>query len=202
VDLPVAARLAAPDSFLRTGGWYASVQGGLPVAADGAAIPWFTYPAISFLGPRLKKEMRVFEYGSGNSTRWWSSRVAEVVSCEHDRSWYERMKPLLPANVDYRHFELVEGGAYSREILSFRDEFDIVVIDGRDRVNCALNCLGALRAGGVVVWDNSDRDIYAEGYEFLVRAGFRRIDFWGMGPINTYAWCTSVFYRPENCLAI
>lgn len=201
-DREALARLGASGSFFLDSGWVASVREGMPVDKDGKVLPWFTYPSIAFLGPRLRADMCVFEYGSGNSTRWWSERVAKVVSCEHDKAWHERMRPLLPANVDYRHFELEEGGAYSQEILRHRAEFDIVVIDGRDRVNCARNCLGALRPGGVVVWDNSDRDIYAAGYEFLVASGFRRLDFWGMGPINNYAWCTSVFYRPDNRLGI
>ena len=48
----------------------------------------------------------------------------------------------------------------------------------------------------------TDRVIYQEGYEFLLTNGFKRLDFWGMGPINPYSWCTSIFYRKENCLEI
>lgn len=36
--------------------------------------------------------MRVFEYGSGGSTLFWISRVQEVISVEHDNSWYLIMK--------------------------------------------------------------------------------------------------------------
>ena len=39
--------------------------------------------------------MRVFEYGSGGSTLFWISRVQEVVSVEHDTSWYSNMKKQL-----------------------------------------------------------------------------------------------------------
>jgi hypothetical protein len=88
------------------------------------------------------------------------------------------------------------------EITKYVNMFDIVVIDGRDRVNCAKNCTAALRSGGVLVWDNSDRVEYRDGYDFLQAAAFKRIDFWGMGALATRRWCTSVFYRPENCLNI
>lgn len=36
--------------------------------------------------------MIVIEYGCDNSTLWWANRVKHVISCEHDRQWYEEMK--------------------------------------------------------------------------------------------------------------
>ncbi len=54
----------------------------------------------------------------------------------------------------------------------------------------------------MVIWDNSDRSDYEEGYEFLLGQGFRRLDFYGLGPINVMASCTSVFYREQNCLGL
>ena len=54
--------------------------------------------------------------------------------------------------------------------------------------------------GGLVVFDNADRPEYAAGYEALQRAGFVRLDFWGLGPINPYEWCTSVFVRDIEAL--
>ena len=36
--------------------------------------------------------MRVFEYGSGGSTLFWTFNVQEIVSVEHDTSWYSIMK--------------------------------------------------------------------------------------------------------------
>jgi hypothetical protein len=44
-----------------------------------------------------------------------------------------------------------------------------------------------------VVFDNADRDV--KGYEALEADGFARIDFRGLGPINSYEWCTSIFVR-------
>ena len=97
-----------------------------------------------------------------------------------------------------------KGGstAYGEEIGNYPGQFDVLVIDGRDRVNCARHGLAALRPGGVVIWDNSDRQEYLEGYRLLAAAGFRRLDFWGPGPLATRRWCTSIFYREGNCLGI
>lgn len=146
--------------------------------------------------------MVVFEFGSGNSTLWWGKKVSKVISYEHDLSWYQSFKNRLPSNVEYHHCELAYGEEYSKAILDYNNAFDIIIIDGRDRVNCAKNSLGALKDHGVIIWDNSDRESYEEGYSFLIQNDFKRLDFEGHGPINSYGWSTSIFYRNNNCLGI
>ena len=195
-------KLHSLTSYLSKTGWLRSIDELLPVDVEGKPLPWFTYSFIDFIGDRIYPEMKIFEYGSGNSTLWWSARVSSVVACEHDKDWYENISQKVPDSVDYRYCELEYGGEYSKVISTFVSEFDCIVIDGRDRVNCAKNALAALKGNGVVIWDNSDRESYQEGYAFLLENGFRRIDFWGLGPINRDKWCTSVFYRKENCLMI
>lgn len=194
--------LQGRSSYLKEVGWYNSFNKHMPVDKNGDALPWYTYAAIDFLGDRINGGMAVFEYGSGNSTIWWATRVSRVVSCEHDEQWFAKVKLKLPDNVTYRHINLAPQGDYSDAILQHDKEFDVIVIDGRDRVSCAKNSLCALNDGGVIIWDNSDRDEYQAGYEFLSDNGFKRLNFSGFGPINTYGWCTSVFYRPQNCLGI
>lgn len=188
--------------YLEAKGWARSREERLPVDRDGNCLPWYTYPTISFLANRIKPDMVVFEYGSGYSTLWWSQRVARVTSCEHSPKWHDLLKARMPANVDYIFCPLDTDGAYCRVVAPFKSEFDCIVIDGRDRVNCAKQCLGALKEDGVVIWDNSERERYEEGYAFLLQNGFRRLDFWGLGPFNTEEWCTSVFYRDVNCFGI
>src|SRR5437016_5174452 len=60
---------------LRSEGWSKSNRLGLPLAADGSPLPWYTYSAIHFLEPRLRDDLKVFEYGSGHSTLWYAARV-------------------------------------------------------------------------------------------------------------------------------
>lgn len=183
-------------------GWFRSIEERLPVDREGRPLPWLTYASIAFLTPRIQPSMRVFEYGSGNSTLWWSERVAHVTSCEHELAWYEAFKPKVPANVDYHHRALGPSDEYPRLIASYDKAFEIVVIDGRERVKCARNAARALTDDGVIIWDNSERKKYAEGYAHLAEHGFRRIDFTGFGPIGVRSWSTSVFYRRDNCLGI
>ncbi len=187
---------------LKESGWLRSFDEGQPVDAQGGPVPWMVYPAVDFLAPRLRSDMSVFEYGSGNSTLWWAARVREVVSCEHDQAWYEKIRARAPANVTMVHVPLETGGEYSRKVGEYRDAFDIVVVDGRDRVNCAINALPALKAGGVILFDDTYRVEYQEGYDALERAGFRKLDFVGLAPVFNQYGQTGLFYRPGNCLGI
>lgn len=188
------------DSYLKKNGWFNSFRKGLPVNHKNEPIPWFAYPAIKFIESKLNREMIVFEYGCGNSTLWWSKHVKYVFSCEHNVIWYESMKRLIPVNVVLYQVDLDHG--YSKKVLEFKNKFDIVVIDGRDRVNCAINTIEALKINGIIIWDNSDREKYKEGYDYLISKNFKRIDFEGIGSLSSKSWCTSIFYRKNNCIGI
>jgi hypothetical protein len=190
------------NDLLERIGWKQSAIEQIPLSPDGKPVPWFTYAATSFLSCRVKRNMRVFEYGSGNSTIWWSSAVDCVTACEHDSLWFNKTKASIPANVNLIYRELDENGAYCRAIEDCEGLFDIIVIDGRDRVNCAKISVHKISSDGVFVWDNSNRRKYQPGYDLLHGAGFKRIDFHGIGPILAAPWSTSIFYRSRNCLDI
>lgn len=187
---------------LREDGWFRSFREKAPVDATGNPLPWITYPAIEFLARRVNKEMSVFEYGCGASTLWWAPRVKEVVSIEHDKDWFGIVASRAPQNVDLHHIPLTEGEAYSRAVGTYRNRFHLVVIDGRERVRCAFHSLDALTEDGVIIWDNSDRAEYQQGYEFLLSHGFRKIEFIGYAPGCIDKTETTFFYRDQNCLGI
>jgi len=195
--LAVIDQVLRPQGFLRESGWLESYRRKVPTSSTGP-LPWFTYSAIGFLAPRIAPSLSVFEYGAGYSTLWWAARVRSVVSCENDQAWFSRMLADCPSNA--RLLYEPRGESYWQKAASFRS--DIIVIDGRDRVECAKSCLPGLDAGGVIIWDNSDRARYQPGYDFLKQNGFRRLDFSGMGPVNFTPWVTSIFYRNDNCLGI
>ena len=80
--------------------------------------------------------------------------------------------------------------------------FDMVMIDGRDRVNCCKYAVEALNDEGVILFDDSDREAYNDGYSFLKTNGFKELPFWGMVPELTMKAKTSIFYRKKNWLNI
>lgn len=187
---------------LREDGWFTSCRLQTSVDRASTPLPWFTYPFLEFLTGRVRPELSVFEYGAGSSTLWWAKKVARVVACEHDASWYEKISKQIPPNAQIFQIDLVRGGAYSEKILEYPGQFNIIVIDGRDRERCAVNSLEALTPDGVIIWDNSDRDCYKKGMQELRDKGFRQLSFVGLAPICAWKCETSVFYRDGNCLGI
>lgn len=183
--------------FLSKSGWLISYMTRRAVDADEKPLPWWSYPFIEFLKTKIKKDMRVFEFGCGYSTLWLASKTSEVHSVESDRLWFERMIPVIPENVTLLHRE---GDDFAGELLKYTG-FDIIVIDGADRVNCAKIAPRALKEDGVIIFDNFGTR-WAEGFRYLEALGFRRIIFDGLAPICTYAVRTAILYRTNNCFNI
>lgn len=109
---------------------------------------------------------------------------------------------MLPANAMLNVLELEPGGAYSKASRAADETFDVIAIGGRDRINCAHTAASALTAGGVIVWENTERRRYRPGFDHLYGLGFKRLEFRGLAPVRAIALETSIFYRPDNCLGI
>lgn len=69
--------------------WVRSLDGKAGPLLD--ELPWINFSAIHLLKRTLRPQMRVFEYGSGGSTMFFSRRVKEVVSVEHDPVWHTKI---------------------------------------------------------------------------------------------------------------
>jgi hypothetical protein len=179
-------------------GWLMSRRRGLPVDSDGAPIPWYTYSTIAFLVSRLPSDIDVFEYGCGYSTLWWMRRAISVVSVEHAGPWAETIRVLANPNVRLIEVSSEQEEDYVNTIESCGKKFDVVVVDGENRESCLKIAPNHLKPDGIVILDNSERPAYRDGICHLCSKGFRRVDFIGMGPINTYDWMTSIFYRNFN----
>ncbi|TSD63999.1 FkbM family methyltransferase [Inquilinus sp. KBS0705] len=190
--------------YLADVGWFKAFDTRSPVDQDGNPIPWVTYSFIDFIKDRLNKQHSVFEFGSGNSTYFYAKYAGEVVSVEHDKEWFDKIEKsgVKPANSELIYCELEYDGEYCRKPLKLVKKFDIVIVDGRDRVNCCKQSVDAIKANGVVVLDDSERDVYKEGVDFLLSKGFKHLLFSGVSPGLFYRKSTSVFYKADNCLGI
>lgn len=188
--------------YLTEIGWFKAFRSRSPVDQNGEAIPWVTYSFIDFISERIKKEHSVFEFGSGNSTIYYAKRALKVVSVEHDKDWFDRISSSTPINSEMIYSELKEGGEYSKMPASLGSKFDIIIVDGRDRVNCCYNSITALTENGVVVLDDSEREKYQAARVFFQKGGFRELSFSGISPGLFYRKSTSIFYKANNCLGI
>lgn len=195
---PLVRWYFSEDSYLRDKGWMRSEQIGAPVDRQGNPNPWYTYPAIDFVEPRLEGDFRVFEFGSGHSSLWYSNQVNEVVTVEDSAKWASEMKDRAPSNLTVIHQS--DTTEYPTEVLG-HGEFDIIVIDGRVRQECVKPTLKAISNHGVVIlddferWDDSD-------WRSLREVGFRPIPFVGPKAQRLTTSCTAILYREQNCLGI
>lgn len=130
----------------------------------------------------------------GGSTIWFGKQVQCIVSVEHDQSWYENVTLRLEheeiRTVDLRFIPKGPPIPYAESILSFAEGFfDLVLVDGRNRVLCIKNALSRLRVGGWLVLDNADRQRYVDGIALMNT--WERFDFQDQ-------WVTSIFRKPHE----
>jgi hypothetical protein len=194
----VTRNLPPETNFFATSGLINSLRRGRPLNAQDEPIPWFTYPAIDFLDSVVRPDWTVFEWGSGNSTLWWAARTAHVVSVEDDAAWYaEVVKQVRPNSRSL----FKQGRDYFEALRAYPDAaFDVIVIDGSSRNDCALVAPDKLKPGGLIVFDNADSQEFDAGQQFLIDQGYYRIDFWGPIPSYLYKNCTSVFFKDPALL--
>lgn len=191
---------------VRSGQLRSAVTGKV-VDRRGEPLPWLTYPAIDFLGSLSLEGKRVLEFGSGYSTLWWAKHAESVLSFEADRRWMDSMAHRMPPNATVLPLPTDPTDRFHRTVAVDKlladtlgdQRFDVIVIDGVDRVGTARASLPYLAAGGIVVVDNSDSHMLGDGtmplLEVYREAGMKRVDFYGLGPSILFPQCTSIAYH-------
>jgi hypothetical protein len=190
---------------LRALGWHQSLRRQISVDAEGKSLPWYTYPCIEWLAGRLWDTDVVFEFGAGSSTLWYGQMVATVHAVEHDPAWFSRLAEVAPSNVELKLRQPAPDEVGTLEPESTVSEyvrvieryparfFDVVAVDGVERLTCIRSALPHLKDDGLLILDNSDRPAYRPAVEYLADQGMGRIDFFGFAPGSGLPACTSVF---------
>ena len=178
-------------------------------------VPWWTLPAIARVERWIAErggDVHVFEYGTGASTAWLARRCRHVVSVEHDAGFFHAIGSLLArANVELHLLEPQRGVAAPRTRSGRRgyadcdfsayvdaigtERYDLIVIDGRARAACLERARRCLAAGGLIVFDNSDRTRYQRALDHLDGAVLRCR---GWAPALPYRSETSLITLPEE----
>ena len=180
-------------------------------------LPWWPFAVIgkveNFIAER-QGEIRVFEFGAGASTLWLARRCETVISVEHDESFVRVLQPLLKelknvtlhgipprsmtspliasARPGYQGYDFSDYvGSISRE----KELFDLIVVDGRARNDCLRASVEKLAPGGMLLFDNTDRERYSQA---LQEVPWRRQDFSGLTPALPLPSKSTVFIKPGN----
>lgn len=178
-----------------------SIDEKISVDKDGNPLPWYTYPAIEYLSQFDYHDKLVFEFGCGYSSLFWSNRAKHVTSVEDNEDWFNKwQQEFCRQNLTIWHKK--EGIDYYNAILSDKDcLYDVIVIDGKCRSECATVAVKKLRSGGFIILDDSDRVNtsveYKEAIKTLKQANLLQIDFYGFCPMNNYTKTTSFFFSRD-----
>ena len=140
--------------------------------------PWLTEKANLFLEKffTLNSNAKVLEFGCGASTLWLSKHVMHLVSIEHNKNWAKKISTILKNGIahGFTDLHLLER-PYYQVTSKFPDEyFDLILVDGRDRVKCTESCLKTLKSGGILMLDNAERKNYSQIYEILKNWKFNK----------------------------
>lgn len=165
------------------------------VSAENEPLPWYTYPAIEYLNQFDYSRKRIFEYGCANSSLFWANRAERVVSVEDNLAWFAKwQKDFSADNLEIRQRS---GADYEQAVFEDSEKYDVIVIDGIRRAECAAAAVHALAGEGLIILDDSDRTVKSADYQQAVRtlkqAGLLQVDFYGFCPMNIYPKTTSVF---------
>ena len=121
---------------------------------------------------------------------------------EYNESWLQRVKKRVPANVNLIYQKEDVDGAYCRSVHLSGCKYDVIIVDGRDRVNCVKQGIDALSGQGVILLDDSHREKYADGIRHAQEKGFFALPFEGLKPGGNGIERTTIFYRRNNCLGL
>lgn len=167
---------------------------------DGNPIPWYTYPAIEYLSQFDYSDKQILEFGCGFSSLFWAKRAKKVTSIEDNLNWFDKWKKEFDEpNLDIRWRD--EGEIYEQAAFEDNIKYDVIIVDGKRRFQCAEAAVKVLNKGGMIILDDSDRintsQEYVKAVEILKNANLLQVDFYGFCPMNNYTKTTSVFFSRD-----
>ncbi len=161
------------------------------VDAAGKPLPAYSYPAISYLGQIDLSARSVLEFGSGNSTSFWSECAEKVVSIfvggdsegRNDRDAVENIQ----------HFVAQDPAeAASLAVLCAR-KFDVVVLDCGERFHLVEAATQIVSDEGMIILNESD---WHPATASLLRGpDVIQVDFEGFGSLRPHLFTTSIFLK-------
>ena len=129
----------------------------------------------------------------GGSTLFWAKRAARVTTVESSVDWFDFIlqstKDVPQDKINIIH--ACDVNDYCKAMALAK--FDLLVIDGHWRAQCAEYAVNNLGYKGIILLDNSDW--CPETCRFLERSGFCRLDYSGFGASNQFTWSSSLFFH-------
>ena len=134
---------------------------------DNNSIPYMNETEIVHLMKYVDRETSLLEIGGGGSTVFLSKFVRRIVTVEHNKEWATKLFSTLGTNrsnwtlhiaepnFPQQHpFQPAQPGQFDRyinHIKSLDEVFDVVLVDGRDRVRSVEATVDKLKTGGYMI---------------------------------------------------
>lgn len=128
----------------------------------------------------LNKEDVLLEWGTGNSTLYFSNLVKQIISVEHDKDWIDNIQKAID-NYDISNIQLNHVPAHSPDPIPCRYEqfksyvnfpsenklnFTKVLIDGRARKYCAKSIYDMIDENVIVFIHDFNREDYQKTLKY------------------------------------
>jgi len=199
----ILTAILTPVLFSFNSGHFLSSIQSKAVDKKNKPIPWYTYSCIDFLHTINFKDKKILEFGSGQSSIWWSSLTNEVHSLEDNEHYLNKIIKLEIKNLkifkcdtylnDFEKLELNKGS------------YDVIIVDGFDRYLSFKKSLDLVSKKGIFIFDNSEgyhdpRDNYDSHpiLKMMNENGYQRTDFYGYAPGVIKKHCTSIFHKSDS----
>lgn len=181
-------QLIGRNSYLSKRGFWTSFLVEPGEHLKPGCVPWFSYPAIDFLDRIPLSGKNVFEYGSGGSTFYFQAKGARVHSVDHNEQW-----AIVVNRMGGNCIYCPANDAYVKSLHTVDvEQFDLILVDGISRDECAEEALLKLRSGGIVVLDDYHR--YDEHFLNGYGSSFGSVMYFqGLGPFSVRTQRTAVF---------
>lgn len=128
-----------------------------------------------FIRGYLKPSFTMLEWGSGGSTTFFSYYVKKYYSIEHNLKWFKTVISNIEKekrkNVVLYYVPAPEKNYSKYTTLILDNElkdmyFDVVLIDGRNRVECAKKILDFIDENSFVFLHDAERERYKEIFNY------------------------------------
>jgi hypothetical protein len=160
-------------------------------------IPWWTYSCIQFVDQMIPTSSTILEIGVGNSSLYWMDRGNCLVTLETSLDWINVLR--LNHRFDkslHKIIHIVDESIGSMSNILEEKMFDVVINDGTgDRARIGEYLAAKVKQNGILIWDDSERVPDRIAIENMKLNGWDALEFYGLGPINAYAWKTTILYR-------
>lgn len=172
-------------------------------------LPWWPYAMVELVEKVLPAEASVFEFGGGGSSLWLCDHGANLTVVEHNPDWIRILRTTLPSDVRLLEIPSDSTGTVSSSVeLGYFDNYvqsissaedsslDLVIVDGRARVDCVVAAKDKVKPGGHLLLDDSDRPRYEAAHKAMADWAESRIVGLKIG--SNYPATTSLWTRPAT----